>query len=437
MSDEAGEHQRALDTAARALRLVCISLPHLSGLAHLVQVVPDERVGTAGVFPSGRLLINPAWFLELKPRDATFVMAHELLHLALRTHQRASGHDADRFNVAHDYIINDILEAELGMPPPGGGLRMVGARFSSAESLLASLGDEDPRRAFEQQEHTSALGAALRDALRKQGATGSGSASGGALHTGHGDDVLSADLERQWFPDLPAIELEAAAEQVERAAEQAVSLEQIQERAREAARDVRLAVTGQQGGYGYADPSTAYVDALRSMYRPPWELALQRWLEAATPNERTYARPSRRGADRADVVLPGRAHTGWTLSIVLDTSGSMADELAPALGAIASFCEGVGVEQVRILQCDTAVERDELIDVDRLARFAISGFGGSNLSPALERLADDPEVEAAVVLTDGAIFYPRSPMPYLVLWVLTSKNDGFRPPYGQVIELQA
>jgi predicted metal-dependent peptidase len=224
--------------------------------------------------------------------------------------------------------------------------------------------------------------------------------------------------------------------QIERPAERAVSLEQVQERAREAARDVRQAVTGQHGGYGYGDPSTAYVDALRSMYRPPWELALQRWLEAATPSERSYARPSRRGADRADAVLPGRAHTGWTLSIVLDTSGSMADELAPALGVIASFCESVGVEQVRILQCDTAVERDELVDVDRLAHFAISGFGGSNLSPALEWLAHDPEVEAAVVLTDGAILYPRAPMPYLLLWVLTSKNDGFRPPYGQVIELQ-
>jgi len=113
----------------------------------------------------------------------------------------------------------------------------------------------------------------------------------------------------------------------------------------------------------------------------------------------------------------------------------MMGELALALGAIASFCEGVGVEQVRILQCDTAVERDELVDVDRLAHFEIGGFGGSNMSPALERMADDPEVEAAVVLTDGYIDYPASPMPYLVLWVLTSKNAGFRPPYGQVIAL--
>ena len=68
-----------------------------------------------------------------------------------------------------------------------------------------------------------------------------------------------------------------------------------------------------------------------------------------------YARPSRRGADRTDVVLPGRKREGWTLNIVLDTSGSMADEMPRALGAIADFCEAVGVDQVRLVQCDTAV----------------------------------------------------------------------------------
>jgi hypothetical protein len=47
------------------------------------------------------------------------------------------------------------------------------------------------------------------------------------------------------------------------------------------------------------------VTALRGIYRTPWEVALQRWMESVAPGERTFARPSRRGADRADVVLPG------------------------------------------------------------------------------------------------------------------------------------
>jgi hypothetical protein len=55
----------------------------------------------------------------------------------------------------------------------------------------------------------------------------------------------------------------------------------------------------------------------------------------------------------------------------------------------------------------------------------------------MRHLAGDPEVEAVIVLTDGDIAYPGEPMPYAVLWALTSPNDYFKPPYGQVIELPA
>jgi predicted metal-dependent peptidase len=176
--------------------------------------------------------------------------------------------------------------------------------------------------------------------------------------------------------------------------------------------------------------------ALHALYHTPWEAALQKWMESVAPGDRTFARPSRRGADRDDVVLPGRNRVGWTLHIVLDTSGSMTGELPRALGAIASFCESVGVWQVRLLQCDTGVTADEYVELERLAEFEVRGLGGSDMSPALRLLADDPEVEAAVVLTDGEIDYPSEPMPYAVLWaVMTDREDvsWFRPPYGQVL----
>ena len=42
-----------------------------------------------------------------------------------------------------------------------------------------------------------------------------------------------------------------------------------------------------------------------------------------------------------------------------------------------------------------------------LATYRVSGYGGSDLTPALRALADDPRVTAAIVLTDGDIAYPR------------------------------
>jgi predicted metal-dependent peptidase len=216
---------------------------------------------------------------------------------------------------------------------------------------------------------------------------------------------------------------------VERAAAHAVSLERLRE-----ATERLLAGRGSEPD---AEPRTAVCDALRTLYRPPWELALQRWLDGVAPGERSYLRPSRRTAPRPDVALAGRRRAGWTLHVVLDTSGSMARDLARLLGTIGAFCEGAGVGEVRLLQCDAEVTRDERVPPEALQRFELAGFGGSDLSAALNRLADDPEVEAAVVITDGEIDYPAEPMPYAVLWALTAPADDFDPPYGRVIVLPA
>jgi predicted metal-dependent peptidase len=176
------------------------------------------------------------------------------------------------------------------------------------------------------------------------------------------------------------------------------------------------------------------------MYRTPWHLALQRWLEAVAPGERTFTRASRRGeAVGRDVVLPGRRRQGWLLNIVLDTSASMSDALPRALGAIAGFCDAVGVDQVRLVQCDAEVTSDEWLPPDALASLAISGYGGSDLSPALAHLADDPLTRAVVVITDGEILYPQAPLPYDVLWVLLpsgSAGSRFNPPYGRVVAME-
>jgi predicted metal-dependent peptidase len=177
------------------------------------------------------------------------------------------------------------------------------------------------------------------------------------------------------------------------------------------------------------------ISALRTAYRPPWEEAIQTFLEAMAPSHRTYMRASRRGADRADVVLPGRKREGFTLHIILDTSGSMQDEFPRLAGTIRSFCESVNIRQIHLLQCDTMTTRDEMVDLDQFERLTISGLGGSDLSDAMYKLAEDPEVEAAIIMTDGCIGYPPDPMPYSILWAVTS--PWFSPPYGRVVPVLA
>ena len=100
----------------------------------------DDRVPTMGVFASGRLVANPDFTARLSDDDLVFVLAHELLHLALRTHDRARGSGRLEFNYAHDYIINDMLRHALGVATiPAGGLDMPGAREKSAEQIVLEM----------------------------------------------------------------------------------------------------------------------------------------------------------------------------------------------------------------------------------------------------------------------------------------------------------
>ena len=405
----------ALARIQKGLRMLTVPLPHLAGLAAAVRVDIDERVPTMGVFASGRLVANPDFTARLNDNELVFVLAHELLHLALRTHERAKGSGQLEFNYAHDYIINDMLRAALGVATiPAGGLDMPGAREKSAEEILLEM------RRNERATKTRVFEGEATSTRRLFGA-GQGQAGDPADEAG---DVLGDKREREMFPGEAAAQA-AHAERMKEIAAKALGL---------------AAAMGRLQGLRGTDPGATrqVVAALRDVYRPPWELALQRWLESVAPGERTFARPSRRSAPQADVVLPGRRREGWILNVVLDTSGSMTAEIPRALGAIAGFCDAVAVDQVRLLQCDAAVTSDETLSPLELAEREIAGYGGSDLSPAMLRLADEPHVRAAVVITDGDIAYPPDAMPYSVLWVLPARDAArFQPPYGRVVAMDA
>jgi predicted metal-dependent peptidase len=255
------------------------------------------------------------------------------------------------------------------------------------------------------------------------GPAGAGQPRGEAGPLADAGDVLDGQREKQMFPDAVADQ----AEQIE-ATKAAVSSALALARAVGALKGVR----GDDPG-----AATQVVTALRGLYRTPWEVVLQRWMESVAPGERTFVRPSRRGVDRSDVVLPGRRREGWMLNVIVDTSGSMADDIPRALGAIADFCDAVAVDQVRLLQCDVTVTRDELLSPEELQTFTVTGFGGSDLTPAMERLAADPQVRAVAIVTDGDVQMPAEPMPYDVLWVLPrGVSAAFQPAYGRVVVME-
>jgi predicted metal-dependent peptidase len=398
-----------LKRITNGLRMVTVPFPHLAGLAAAMRVDLDDSIPTMGVFASGRLVANRTFTDRLSRNDLLFVLAHEVLHLALRTHDRARGSSHIEFNYAHDYIINDMLREALNLTSiPAGGLDMPGAREKSAEEIVLGMRRSGQAQARSQVwEGRIATIEEVLDAARKG-------------KSGDMGDVLDEKRENEMFPG--------------EAGNQQARIKAIRDLA---AKGVALgkALDAMRGRGSEPGGTQQNVRALRGLYRTPWQVALQRWLEGVSPGERTFNRASRRGAERTDVVMPGRQRYSMILNVILDTSGSMTSELPAALGAIADFCEATGIDDIRLVQCDTAVTGDEMLSPAELAEYEVKGFGGSDLSPALRALAEDARVTAAIVITDGDIAFPPEAMPYAVLWAVPGETTEFAPPYGRVITM--
>jgi predicted metal-dependent peptidase len=424
--------QLAIDRAKQALRLVSADLPHLSGLARLARLKATRRAPVACVASSGLVLVNPDVYATIPLLDAAFVLAHELMHLALDTHGRQGDSDPLAVNFAHDYIINDMLFNELEQAPPLGGLWQAGARQESLEGLLASLKKNpgsgprycwDPSAAGRRAKSSdSGGGYPLRRALQKAGLTAQDPEESFDPRIEQGD-LIPSECEGDYEPEIDSRTRQKLREQVRRAAAKAASLAEVRKKMAESSEQPPEPQRGD-----------AMLRAIRAAYDTPWERALQRWLDAVAPGERTYLRPSRRRAERSSIVRAGRRRDGFTLHILLDTSGSMVEILPRALGAISYFAENAGVPEVHVVQCDIVVTHDEWVEPEELAEFRIGGFGGSDMAPGLNHLAADPEVNAVLVLTDGYIDYPRVEPPFRVLWTLIGRSDpDFNPPYGDVL----
>ncbi|MER8224205.1 hypothetical protein ABTZ58_27180 [Streptomyces sp. NPDC094143] len=348
----------------RALSWFISSYPLLGGIAAGIKLVADAEVARAhGIAvaavdaEAGEIYINPLRGFE--DEEWRFVLAHEMLHAALRHGDRCGTRDPYLFNVACDYVVNGWLtEMEVGTMPEGLLYDPQLAGLSAEEVYDRIAGD-------------------LR--RRRRPATLRGKGVG---------DILGGPLgSPRDYVDLDAF--------YRRGLAQGLDLHQRQER-------------------GFLPGGL--VEEIRALSHPPlpWDARLARWFDEFVPRPepvRSYARPSRRQASTPDIPRAGRYFppeeiARCTFGVVLDTSGSMDRVLlGKALGAIASYAEARDVPAARVVFCDAAPHDAGYLPVTEIAgRVRVHGRGGTVLQPGVDLLhrADDfPPGAPVLVITDG------------------------------------
>ncbi|MFI6982667.1 hypothetical protein ACIBSV_29245 [Embleya sp. NPDC050154] len=384
--DRAGRTARAEGPWDRALSWFVSSYPLLGALAAGLTIVADLELARswditiAAVSPEhGEIYVNP--HAGLSTEEWRFVLAHEMLHAALRHDRRREHRDAHLFNVACDYVINGwLVEMGVGVLPDGllYDPRLAGL---SAESVYDTL-TTDLRRARKlrtpgSREHGDVLGEWLSEpaaAARRSSRRG----SAGPMPWERGSGGSFVDLDAFYRRALSA-------------------------------------------GLAYHDPGrgllpAGLIEEIRTLEQPPpaWDVRLSRWFDEHVRRPepvRSYARASRRQASTPDIARPGRIRPQdvdrlCTFGVVLDTSGSMDPSLlGKALGAIASYATARDVPAARVVYCDAAAYDAGYLPVEDIAHKArVRGRGGTVLQPGIRLLesADDfPADGPILVITDG------------------------------------
>lgn len=357
-----------VSAAEEARRWFIDRFPLLGAVAAAFRIIEDPlvcrslEVSVAAVSDTaGEIYVNPAG--GLSGDELRFVMAHELLHAALRHLARRRGRDPFLWNVACDYVVNGwLLEMAVGAMPAG-LLHDPQLKGLSADAVYDRL-CTDLRRA---RKLATLRGAGLCDMLDERR---------GGPPPGSGD-----------WTDLDAFYRRALLD----------GLDLHRER-------------------GRGTIPAGLAEEIRALAHPPidWDVELGRWFdERFSPVEtvRSFARPSRRQAATPAIPRPSRRPAigeveDRTFGVLLDSSGSM-DRilLGKALGAVASYAAAKDVRHVRVVFCDAAAYDQGYMDVPEIAgRLTVRGRGGTVLQPGIDLLQqaeDFPKDAPLLVITDG------------------------------------
>lgn len=132
---------------------------------------------------------------------------------------------------------------------------------------------------------------------------------------------------------------------------------------------------------------------------------------AAGRGDYSYSRPSRRASLNPRVVLPGQQRPVPRLSLIVDTSGSVDDQLLQrALGEVDSVIAALGLpgSSVTVYSVDAAVHTVNRVRRSRDAKLV--GAGGTDLRIGIYAAEHErPRPDVIVVFTDGDTPWPATP----------------------------
>lgn len=365
---------------ARAKTHLMLKQPFFGSLAMALPTIEDTDISTMAT-DGKSIRFNPS-FVDRIPFEQTMgVVAHEVMHVALKHMLRRGTFDPKIWNMATDYAIN-LIVVDSGLQLPEEGLLDREFEGLSAESIYNKLLEKDENGELPQPQEGWNFG----EVEEMKGEDGS-----------------------------------ALSEQESDAVEQDIDVKVLQ----------AVETAKMMGGV------PAGIDEMVKQMKKPkvdWREKLRLFIEGDQPDDYTWRRPNRKFYSGYGIYMPSVDHYGTgDLVVAVDSSASVsADELAQYLGEINAISEDMSPRSITVIACDTQIQSVQCYEQgETVEMLDAKGRGGTRVSPVFNYIEEQGlDVDSMVYFTDLYVSdFPDAP-DYPVLWVSTGADEA---PFGEVV----
>jgi len=403
--------QRLLTQAKLKLRAWT---PYLTHIFAMMRTVVTDEVETMAVDQANRLYCNQEFMSSLTPMELAYCLLHEVMHVVLSHCRRfktavpqATERERYVWNVAADLVIQQMLARHYGLSEPKGIIRIdgtipgdpMGMRFLDIPGLVHGMTVE---------QYYGLLLPNMPGDPQPDGDNPLDPAKAGS----------NSDGQKQEY-EKPASAVEyAMADHCLREAEKKMEKAEA-ERPGSVPGEMRKAIKAR------LHPQPDPFDELRRVVSR----------SVASPigtEEYTYRRLNRRQQPDA-ARRRGYVRLAPECSIIIDTSGSMSGSEGRALTAIAQGLRKV--QRPRVIAYDHALQSAKRMTA--LSEFEFRGYGGTDMTTAIEQEDQEHRPDAIVLVTDGETDWPPKPTrARLIIALVRGMPEYSQPPkWAKVIDL--
>ena len=381
--------------------------PFFGNMATRLRIVEaDEWLGTAAV--DGRnLYFNTQFFNAMSNKEIEFVIAHEILHCVFDHLLRREDRDAMIFNIAADYIVNNLLVRDrIGeIPKLVDCFQDFKYEGWSSEEVYDDIFEKYDQEQLEQ------LGELLDEHIDWEG---------------DGDEAAEGDSNDG--KPCPGGKGEN-----KRPSYSKDELKKIRDEIKES-----MINAAQSAGAGNTPAGVQRMIKELTEPKMNWRQLLRQQIQSTIKSDFTFTRPSRKG-QMSGAILPGMSFQDTIdICVSIDMSGSIGDKQAKDfLSEVNGIMEEFQDYQIKVWCFDTEVYNEADFTSDNgenIEDYEVKGGGGTDFMANWSYMKEHGiEPKKFIMFTDGYAWDSWGDPDYCdTIFVVHSNHDkNIQAPFGQ------